>query len=235
MSDDPIILSFKDASLYKSDLSILKNRYQWLNDAIISFYFEYLSDTLLKDYLEKITLMSASTVFMLNYVNGDDVAELNSMIGALDLPSKEIIFIPINNNEDPDQIAGGSHWSLLVYEKVNQSFYYYDSISGDSNYAYGCVIARKLYKLLTGQQYTSSKISKRNTPQQRNGFDCGMYLLSITENLSQQLIENYKQNNQQPLKITSDIESSMYKTITPDYISIKRNQIYEIVEKLINK
>lgn len=39
---DKIILSYYDACLYESDYSILKADNSWLNDRIISFYFEYL-------------------------------------------------------------------------------------------------------------------------------------------------------------------------------------------------
>jgi sentrin-specific protease 8 len=39
---EKIILSYHDSCLYQSDLDILKCDSGWLNDRIISFYFEYL-------------------------------------------------------------------------------------------------------------------------------------------------------------------------------------------------
>lgn len=39
---DKLILSYHDACLYKSDFSILSDATGWLNDRIITFYFEYL-------------------------------------------------------------------------------------------------------------------------------------------------------------------------------------------------
>jgi Ulp1 family protease len=39
---DKLILSYQDACLYESDLKILQSESAWLNDRIISFYFEYL-------------------------------------------------------------------------------------------------------------------------------------------------------------------------------------------------
>lgn len=41
---DRIILSFNDACLYESDLDILKSETTWINDRIITFYFEYLKE-----------------------------------------------------------------------------------------------------------------------------------------------------------------------------------------------
>jgi sentrin-specific protease 8 len=39
---DKIVLSYHDSCLYESDVDILKSNSAWLNDRIISFYFEYL-------------------------------------------------------------------------------------------------------------------------------------------------------------------------------------------------
>lgn len=47
--DNKIILSFHDSVLYSSDLKILKSSKEWLNDRIISFYFEYLSRNIFDD------------------------------------------------------------------------------------------------------------------------------------------------------------------------------------------
>lgn len=41
MSKNPIILNFKDTLLHQSDVELL-NGPHWLNDNIITFYFEYL-------------------------------------------------------------------------------------------------------------------------------------------------------------------------------------------------
>lgn len=41
---DKLILSYQNSCLYTSDINILKNEQFWLNDRIISFYFEYLQN-----------------------------------------------------------------------------------------------------------------------------------------------------------------------------------------------
>ena len=43
-----------------------------------------------------------------------DDEEVSSFVEPLDLKSKEIIILAVNNATDPSQ-PGGSHWSLLVY------------------------------------------------------------------------------------------------------------------------
>lgn len=43
-----LILSYHDAVIYEEDLKILKSGTDWLNDRVISFYFEYVSKDLLE-------------------------------------------------------------------------------------------------------------------------------------------------------------------------------------------
>ena len=43
-----------------------------------------------------------------------DDQEVSCFVEPLDLKSKEIIILAVNNATDPSQ-PGGSHWSLLVY------------------------------------------------------------------------------------------------------------------------
>ena len=39
---DKLIISYHDSCLYESDVDILSSETEWLNDRIISFYFDYL-------------------------------------------------------------------------------------------------------------------------------------------------------------------------------------------------
>jgi sentrin-specific protease 8 len=45
------------------------------------------------------------------------------------LDEAQYVFFPLNNHRGR-MISGGSHWSLLVFDKINNSFYYYDSLHG---------------------------------------------------------------------------------------------------------
>lgn len=51
---DKIIISYHDACLYESDYFILKTHDSWLNDRIISFYFEYLQKDVFESESDKI-------------------------------------------------------------------------------------------------------------------------------------------------------------------------------------
>lgn len=97
-----------------------------------------------------------------------DVMEL---IPALppNIESYEAIFIPVNNGK-PDVAYSGTHWTLLVYVKAVNSFYYYDTLK---------------FKSLRETEYTSRRFQPllkhkhpslfipSTSPQQENGSDCG--------------------------------------------------------------
>ena len=51
----------------------------------------------------------------------------------LDLKQFQCILIPINDNDDKRNIAGGSHWSLLNYLVQEDVFIYYDSMKKRSS------------------------------------------------------------------------------------------------------
>merc|ERR1712179_197651 len=67
--------------------------------------------------------------------------EISMVLSTLDLDTKKLIFLPVNDNASTQ--SGGSHWSLLLWDKSLNRFEYYDSIescTGSEN------IARSLSK-----------------------------------------------------------------------------------------
>lgn len=61
--DNKIILSFHDSIIYQSDLKIIKSSTEWLNDRIITFYFEYLQKEIFDD--EQILFIGEILTFLL--------------------------------------------------------------------------------------------------------------------------------------------------------------------------
>jgi Ulp1 family protease len=46
---EKMVLSYHDSVIYEGDLKILKSDCEWLNDRVLSFYFEYLSKAVYED------------------------------------------------------------------------------------------------------------------------------------------------------------------------------------------
>ncbi|XP_071701081.1 NEDD8-specific protease 1 [Rutidosis leptorrhynchoides] len=173
-SADEIILSYNDAVLRQSDLGILNNPY-YLNDRIIEFYLSYLSTTYPSEH---ILLVPPSIAFWT--MNCPDTDSLKDFLQPLNLPSKKLIIFPINDNDDMELAEGGSHWSLLAYEKTANVFVHHDSFRGaNSNHA------ERLYEKLVlylGDD-EASYIEYGCSPQQVNGYDCGLYVLVIAKEI----------------------------------------------------
>jgi len=92
---------------------------------------------------DDILFLGPSILFMFFFVDPD---ELSQIVEPLKFDQKRLIFFPINNNQDFDQ-PGGTHWSLLVFEKEQKIFHYSDS-AGTSNKQYALSIVEKTLKLL---------------------------------------------------------------------------------------
>ncbi|KAD3336338.1 hypothetical protein R6Q59_028437 [Mikania micrantha] len=173
-SADEIVLSYNDAVLRKSDLGILNGAY-YLNDRIIEFYFSYLSSL---HPSEHILLVPPSIAFWI--MNCPDISSLTDFLQPLNLPSKKLIIFPVNNNDDVAVAEGGSHWSLLAFEKTANVFVHHDSYGGiNKNHA------KRLYKTIVpytnvpGTRYIECDCS----PQQVTGYDCGLYVLAIAKEI----------------------------------------------------
>lgn len=81
----------------------------------------------------------------------------------------EAIFIPVNDG-DPSKANSGTHWSLLVYVRAVNSFYYYDTLKF-SNLRDAELTCKRMQPLLHLDK--PSQFIPATTPQQDNGSDCG--------------------------------------------------------------
>lgn len=140
-SSDRVVVCLGDAILRQSDLELLKGPF-WLNDRIISFYFEYLHQTKF-DSSSKICFMSPEVSQFLKLVSSQ---EIPVFLEPLCMEEKELILLAVNNANDPDQ-PGGSHWSLLIFSSQAREFFHLDSSDG-MNDMDAKLLARKLHEFL---------------------------------------------------------------------------------------
>lgn len=127
MAKSAVVLSFHEILLHQSDVELL-NGPHWLNDTVISFYFEYLEKMIFskeKDLL----FVSPEVTQCIKMVEASDIG---IFLEPLQINTKKFVFFALNDNSSPDA-AGGSHWSLLVYSQNENSFFHYDSSSGSNH------------------------------------------------------------------------------------------------------
>lgn len=218
---DEKILSYNDVVLRKSDLDILRGP-NYLNDRIIEFYFSYLSSMFSS---QDILLVPPSISFWIT--NCHDLSSLGDVIEPLNLSNKKLVIFPVNNNEDVNQAEGGTHWSLLAYDRNMNSFVHHDSIRGLNRWH-----AKKLYEVVARFMGRSDSASTDHfiecfTPQQKNGYDCGVYVLAITK-----IICHWHESNS--ANEADNWFSALEEKIVPSAVTEMRNEILKLILELMN-
>ncbi|CAM0136155.1 unnamed protein product [Umbelopsis sp. WA50703] len=175
------ILEYYNVIIRQEDLDTLKND-AWIADTIVEFHEEYLERTVLHNF-KAIKLLRPSMVYLV--ANIQDASELASALPP-DLSSCQAVFIPVNDAADPTCPDSGSHWSLLVYARPFNSFFYYDSL-GDSNLNAALAVAQKFAPLLS--KVRPNFVHENDCPQQSNGADCGACVIGATDVLVNRLLQ----------------------------------------------
>ncbi|KAI8969995.1 hypothetical protein BDF20DRAFT_888804 [Mycotypha africana] len=182
MQDDTIVLHYHDVVIRQSDLETLTPG-QWLNDTMIEFYMEFLERTFVpKDanYL----FLRPGMVHLVTYAEGD----VQQLLPALPpkLHDYEAIFMPINDGR-PDEAYSGTHWSIMVYIKAANAFYYYDTLKFN-NLRHGDLACKRFKSLLRLRK--PAQFIPSSTPQQENNSDCGVCIIAILEHTLHQLLKS---------------------------------------------
>lgn len=207
MSNDPISLNYHDSLLRYSDIELLKGPY-WLNDQIISFYFEYLQQQRFGSN-NSILFISPEVTQLMKLMQGHDLETLLKEIRVVD---KDFVFFALNNNETTK--AGGSHWSLLVLSRPESTFFHYDS-SHKSNLSH-CEHFVKIMK--AAMKSSSFKIKSPKCLQQNNNYDCGIHVLSMADKIGE---------------FVNQIECvNGFEGIDVEEVSNKRQEILAIIKSL---
>ena len=161
---------YGDVQLYQDDVESCYPG-NWMKDSIIEYQYERWERDLFKDCTH-IAFVRPALVYLL-FTTKSDVG--------LNLASKTLIFFPINDGIQ-DQ-SYGSHWSLLVYKRICNSFYYFDSM-GNSNLDIAISFKNAIHNIFPA----GSGFVKISTPQQSNGFDCGAFIIAITQILAERSV-----------------------------------------------
>lgn len=172
---DKIVLSYHESVIRESDLEILRGP-RWLNDVLISFYFEYLEAEKFKNHPSILFISPEVT----QCIKVTPVVELEIFLEPLGAKRKDFIFLALNDNVRPD-CSGGSHWSLLVFSRPENACYHFDSHTG-SNYEQARDLGNKLLRYFG--MLTHGQIFEGSCLQQTNGYDCGVHVICNVEHIA---------------------------------------------------
>ncbi|CAG8534544.1 9148_t:CDS:2 [Paraglomus occultum] len=192
-----MILQYYDVMLYEEDVFFLSDD-QWLNDTCIEFYMEYLERTKLLSIrgssVLQVFLLRPAITFLIT--NSPDKSDLSSAIPA-QLTVSDVIFMPVKfvlyvdkgsplrlRFKESDVLFLKLTKFLHLYVKSINKFLHYDS-AGPMNMSYARITAKKVARRLGIKDY---EVIGMHSPQQKNGSDCGVYVVAITDHLTQRLL-----------------------------------------------
>ncbi len=158
--------------LLSEDVSCLLREDQWLTDTAILFYLEYLRHYKYGESRDEVEAVSPSVVQHLKLCRSARDAE--DMLAPLDLASKTVVLMPLNNADETANYAGsaGSHWSLLVLTPADGRFHHFDSL--DMNHSCAKLVSNKVQQHL---RFPSPRFLHFKGAPQDNPFDCGLFVL----------------------------------------------------------
>lgn len=211
-----IVLSYHDYLLRSSDVTLL-NSNDWLNDVLIGFYFEYLNQQHKKDN-SQLLFIGPEVAQLLKM---QDSTQFNIFLDPIGAANYNFIFFPLNDCDNYE--AGGSHWSLLVYNSTEKICYHFDS-SRSTNSSAARKLARNIIKYFYGKQ--EKTCIEMDCPQQNNAYDCGLFVLCLADVVSRHVLQTSKivncdlydiatlvsQKRSDLLKLISDLKDTLNST-----------------------
>ena len=210
--------TYGSVTMKTQDVRLFSGSY-WLNDQCLSFYIEYLSR---KYRLPRVLLLEPAASFLIGMEN--DPEDLRIGLNRLDLDTPELLFLPINDNTDPET-SGGSHWTLLVLSKSTWTGYHFNSLgAGGCNLSQARLVACRLGSLLCAPRALPIQ-EVTVTPPQANSYDCGLYVLSITETLLHDLQTD-------PSLPESSLLPRHFTRLSPQDITEKRRSMFTLVSEV---
>ena len=119
-------MEFGDVNVHLNDLQSLEPGC-WITDAVIEFFYEWLESTKYKDSIQSKNTFGLLRPAIVQWLAHSPPQSLPESALPLQSLSKNLVFIPINDNTALNNV-GGTHWSLAVYSRPNHTLYYYDSL-----------------------------------------------------------------------------------------------------------
>ncbi|XP_070506755.1 sentrin-specific protease 8 [Chironomus tepperi] len=207
------VLSFHGITLKESDIEILRSN-SWLNDQIIAFYFQFLESHTYRHFADDFLFVSPQVTQLLKMIERR-FEEAKCLLDPLHPHTKQFLFFPVNDNEH--ERAGGTHWNLLVYSRPENTFYSYDSHGNHNEFATGKIVD----VLRVALKCRTAHFIYCPSAQQRNMYDCGIYVICNVENIIKHII--------------SDGTLRHVRQLSYDCVVEKRSEILRMIESLGGK
>ncbi|KAF3260465.1 Smt3-specific protease [Orbilia oligospora] len=165
------------------------NGSQWLNDEVINSYIHLVKERENRDGSQKMITMNSAFVSSFKESGYGRVARWAKRAGAAgeEILGLKGIIIPIHRN---------FHWTLAFVNVEKKRFEYYDSLAGNWD---PISLLRTWMKHEVGSKYIDGEWEDfypgSQTPQQGNGYDCGVFLCKTAEVIARGGVLNFSQKD----------------------------------------
>ena len=187
------LISCGGANLNQADIDSLENK-GLVTDEIILFFMQAILEYMKSQTKERINMVGPSISYWIQAQN--DKREIDHQKKEINQKDYDYVFFPINDKDDPEKGDGGSHWSLILYNKKDNTYMYFDPLNG-MNIKY----AKALHlNLIDTTSYESIDINGRIThvvpplvevkcQEQANGYDCGIFIMVYMATIMKNIVE----------------------------------------------
>ncbi|KAI0462271.1 hypothetical protein LJB42_004359 [Komagataella kurtzmanii] len=182
------------AEVFVRDLKTLINS-RWINDSVIDFYLSLVSHRSTQSpFLPSV--FAFTTHFYTTFTSrGYDSVKRWAKRRKVDITKLDYVFIPIN--------ILNSHWALGVIDNKRKRFQYYDSLKGEGQTP--VLNHLRTFALKEAERIYGDKVPinfheylldyNTNSPQQKNGSDCGVFTCATVEFLSREKALKFSQTD----------------------------------------
>lgn len=179
------IYQVKNYALYDYEVEYIEKD-QWVNCGVLSFagiQLELAANKSCDENHKNVMYFPGSIFYFVR------TAQRNMALSVLkywDFFKAKYILMPFNNGTDPS--VSGDHWSLLIwdtnYSKDETSkFYFFNSMEGTD-----IDLARETAaRMCEYYDVLSFEFIEKESPQQLNCFDCGMFVIAFMEQFTKSL------------------------------------------------
>ena len=201
---DEILAELLKIPISRLDMATLRPG-QWLNDEVINFFLK-----LLEQREVEATWPSChfhQTTFYPKLAEepaGYKYSHVAEWTRGKDVFSKDLIMVPIHRP---------GHWTLAVINMKQQRFEYYDSLRGPPGFVF-----ENLRRWLEDESLDKKGVSldttgwtevvwkQGQTPQQRNSWDCGMFMIRTADWLARGAVLSFTQEDMEHLRRLTVLE-----------------------------
>ena len=181
-SCDEIVIDKFRVSFKHSDLLRL-NPGVWLNDEVINFYMKLCEE---RDKISSKIIEGKPSLFLnsffysklIDHGRGFKYSNVRKWLKDVDLLNYNRIFIPINMSQ---------HWSLVCVSVSTREILYLDSLGKDGKGIMTNISRWLQSEANGGNEFREFTEINLKCPQQMNGDDCGVFVLSFVDLLSNDL------------------------------------------------